>query len=159
MTGSRSPDVQRRRGFTNSDTRSLHAGWFLTVDVGQLVIEGQDAVEPARGIRFPLMDLFAFPLFLAAVRTWDPFPAGEHAERITIGRTVLRRETWDVPAGDTPRQLRHAAAETHDGRVRFTEMLPTPDQCWLQDDNGNAFTSELRLVSVDLARRNQIGRR
>jgi hypothetical protein len=170
---------------------------FPTIDIGRLVIDGEDAVEPALGVRFPLIELFAFPLFLAAVRTWDPFPSGEHAQRITVGRTVLRRETWNVLASNAPRDaedlpgwagalgmprrvfckspledkpvyvdfasptlmrttnrlLRHAAAATPQRPVRFTEMLPTPDQCWLTDDQGDTFTSEIRLVCVDLARR------
>jgi hypothetical protein len=34
--------------------------------------------------------------------------------------------------------------------VRFTEMLPTPEGCWLEDAAGHRYTSELRLVAVDL---------
>lgn len=33
--------------------------------------------------------------------------------------------------------------------VRFTEMLPGFDECWLADAGGNRYTSELRLVAVD----------
>lgn len=33
--------------------------------------------------------------------------------------------------------------------VRITEMLPTPDQCWLADREGRRYTSEIRMVSVD----------
>jgi hypothetical protein len=36
--------------------------------------------------------------------------------------------------------------------LRFTEMLPTPDGCWLHDAAGERYTSELRLVAVDLTR-------
>ena len=36
--------------------------------------------------------------------------------------------------------------------VRFTEMLPGPDECWLEHE-GERYTSELRLVAVDLSRR------
>ncbi|HEY3003182.1 MAG TPA: lantibiotic dehydratase [Kribbellaceae bacterium] len=170
---------------------------FPTIDVGRLLIDGEDVVEPTQGIRFPLIELLSSPLFMAAIRTWDPFPTGGHAPRITVGRTVLRRETWNVVASNAPqhpqdlpgwaralgmprrvfakspledkpvyidftspilmrttgRMLRHAAAATPQRPVRFTEMLPTPDQCWLRDDDGDAFTSELRLVCVDLTRR------
>ncbi|MFD0718800.1 hypothetical protein [Streptomyces globosus] len=28
-------------------------------------------------------------------------------------------------------------------------MLPTPEQAWLTDDRGAAYTSELRFVAVD----------
>jgi hypothetical protein len=32
-----------------------------------------------------------------------------------------------------------------DTRVTLEEMLPGPDQLWLQDDEGQRYTSELRL--------------
>jgi hypothetical protein len=38
----------------------------------------------------------------------------------------------------------HAAAQ-----VSVVEMLPTPDQAWLTDANGNRYTSELRIVALD----------
>jgi hypothetical protein len=34
-------------------------------------------------------------------------------------------------------------------RIRFTEMLPTPDEAWLSDADGNRYVSELRLVALD----------
>jgi hypothetical protein len=39
-----------------------------------------------------------------------------------------------------------------EGAVRFTEMLPGPDQTWLVDAGGRRYTSELRLTAVDLTR-------
>jgi hypothetical protein len=39
--------------------------------------------------------------------------------------------------------------EEQDSRVRFTEMLPAPDQVWLPGPNGERYTSELRLQVVD----------
>jgi len=33
--------------------------------------------------------------------------------------------------------------------ITISEMLPTHDQAWLQDAQGNRYTSELRLVAVD----------
>ena len=36
-------------------------------------------------------------------------------------------------------------------RFAFSEMLPTPDQCWLQTEHGH-HTSELRLVALDTTR-------
>jgi hypothetical protein len=32
-------------------------------------------------------------------------------------------------------------------------MLPGPDDCWLADQSGQRYTSELRLVAVDLGRK------
>ncbi|MEM7356195.1 MAG: lantibiotic dehydratase [Acidobacteriota bacterium] len=34
--------------------------------------------------------------------------------------------------------------------LRISEMLPTPDQAWLPDAEGQRFTSELRIVTLDL---------
>ena len=51
------------------------------------------------------------------------------------------------------RQLRRAAASFPGRPARFTEMLPGPDDCWLADQDGRRYTSELRLVAVDLQRR------
>jgi hypothetical protein len=46
------------------------------------------------------------------------------------------------------RMLARAAAADLDATARFTEMLPEPDQCWLEHQ-GDRYTSELRLVAVD----------
>jgi hypothetical protein len=35
------------------------------------------------------------------------------------------------------------------GELRVVEMLPTPDQTWLTDDQGARYTAEIRLVAVD----------
>ena len=48
------------------------------------------------------------------------------------------------------RALRRAAAGA--GRVEFTEMLPGPDECWLESDAGR-HTSELRVLALDRAQR------
>ena len=51
------------------------------------------------------------------------------------------------------RMLRNSAEGAALGRpVRITEMLPTPEDCWLPDADGNRYTSELRLVCVDRTR-------
>jgi hypothetical protein len=44
---------------------------------------------------------------------------------------------------------RGVARADADARLAVTEMLPTPDQTWLVDDAGNAYTSELRFVAFD----------
>jgi Lantibiotic dehydratase, N terminus len=51
------------------------------------------------------------------------------------------------------RQLRRATADFPGQPARFTEMLPGPDDCWLADEDGQCYTSELRLVALDLERR------
>jgi len=40
--------------------------------------------------------------------------------------------------------------------LTVTEMLPTPEQVWLPDAEGRRYTSELRIVAVDLAHTNQV---
>jgi hypothetical protein len=41
-------------------------------------------------------------------------------------------------------------AEKKEGRIRVTEMLPRHDECWLIDAEDERYTSELRIVAVDL---------
>jgi len=44
---------------------------------------------------------------------------------------------------------RRLALKDPQGKLRITEMLPGPDQVWLTDDQGQSYTSELRLIAVD----------
>jgi hypothetical protein len=37
-----------------------------------------------------------------------------------------------------------------DQAIQVSEMLPGPDQNWLRDAEGNAYTSEFRIIAVDL---------
>lgn len=48
--------------------------------------------------------------------------------------------------------IRHTAEQHSPGtRISFSEMLPSHEQTWLPDAEGNRYTSELRLVAVDSA--------
>jgi len=139
-----------------------------------------------------------------ALMTYDPFPACAYSPRLTVGRCVYRRESWNLVASDClwafetessrrfhvfaqwwsalamPRRLfvlapgevkplyldAHSAvlvdvaarairtsassAQSRDAIVRFSEMLPGPEQCWLTDADGGRYTSELRMIAVDL---------
>ena len=40
-----------------------------------------------------------------AVRTFELWPESAHEERLTVGKVVLRRETWHVPAAEVPEDL------------------------------------------------------
>jgi hypothetical protein len=159
----------------------------------ELHVDGTDLVDRRGSLRVPLLDVFWLPIFISAVRTFDPQPERDHAPRLTIGHTVLAREAWNVPAAEVPqraqdvaafardlgmprrvfvksplerkpmyldidspvlarilcRHARHAATESAQHRIRFTEMLPTPDETWLSDADGNRYVSELRLVALD----------
>jgi hypothetical protein len=61
---------------------------------------------------------------------------------------------FDSPAltRNLHRMLGRATTTNPDAPVRFAEMLPTPEQCWLEHDSAR-YTSELRLVAVDHTRR------
>lgn len=131
-------------------------------------------------------------VFISGVRTFELLPEDEHAERVTVNRTVLRREGWNIPADAVPadprslrslardrgmprrlfvksplerkpmyldvespslvrvlgRHARHAAVQAPGAVIRFREMLPSPEECWLSDGEGNRYVSELRLVAV-----------
>lgn len=55
-----------------------------------------------------------------------------YVELLTAGVRSARREIGDGPC-----------------RFTFTEMLPTPDQAWLPDADGNRYTAECRLTMCD----------
>ncbi|MET7678407.1 lantibiotic dehydratase [Streptomyces seoulensis] len=44
--------------------------------------------------------------------------------------------------------VRRLARQDSEGRLTVTEMLPSPEQTWLTDDQGNRYTSELRFVAL-----------
>jgi len=182
--------------FTRMET--MPAG-YRTMQAADLIVDGGTAMTPDGAWRAPLPHLLWLPLLIAGVHAYDPFPvdpAEGHGPRITAGRTVWRRETWDIAAAQGPprpeaaaswardrgmprrvfalspsetkpiyvdfdspvltrilcRQIRRAAADEPGRSVRFTEMLPAPEDCWLADDDGRRYTSELRLVAMDLRR-------
>jgi hypothetical protein len=53
------------------------------------------------------------------------------------------------------KQIRRSAAADPHSRIAVSEMLPTPQQVWLPDREGNLYTCELRLVAIDGAKVNQ----
>jgi hypothetical protein len=52
----------------------------------------------------------------------------------------------DLISRSLRRTRRHAGA---DATVTIVEMLPTPEQAWLTDGQGQRYTAELRVVAVD----------
>jgi Lantibiotic dehydratase, N terminus len=189
--------------FTRPDdihvTVSGQRGWphgYRSVPIDELLIDGANVTDSAESFTTPLAHLLFLPIFFSAMVSFRPFPAIEHAPRLTVGRTVLRRETWHLPAKAMPgnadqlaawargygmprrifvrsplepkpiyvdtasqalarmlvRQLRRAADAVPQALVSITEMLPAADDCWLRHD-GVSYTSELRIVAVDLTRR------
>jgi hypothetical protein len=161
------------------------------VALGELTVDDGHVSDGAGSFRVPLADLLWLPIFISSVRAFDPF-GGRGSERITIGRTVVRRARWSSAAGALPtepdaiaswardqgaprrvfvrsplerkpiyvdlesptllrvlaRFLRPAAEQAPGAPVVFTEMLPSPEDCWLSDGAGR-YTSEFRVVAVD----------
>ena len=176
------PEVRARRG-------------SRVVSVADLLVDGDTITDREGSFRAPLQALFWVPMFVATVFSYEPFPKVEHMERITVGRTVFRRESWRVSVADCPtdpagvaawardhgmprrvfvrmpderkptyldmessvlvrifcRQIRQRA-DRPDEHVAVSEMLPRPEDCWLELD-GERYTTELRLAAVDLTRR------
>ena len=150
------------------------------VALERLVVEG-GRVADGNGFSAPLAQLLYLPIFVAALRTFDP--VGEAAGRAQIGRLVVRRQHWSAPADELPEDLAAWARErglprrvfarsplerkprfvdfespslcralkrfAREGMIEFEEMLPGPDECWLESDAGH-HTSELRVVALGL---------
>jgi hypothetical protein len=162
------------------------------VALADVVVDGASASDRAGTFRLPLAQLLYLPIFVAALRSFDP--VGEGHGRAQIGRLVVRRASWSVRASELPsdpddlpawagrrglprrvfarspleRKPRYVDFESPSLRrtlarfvaparerapgapVEFTEMLPGPEECWLESDAGH-HTSELRLVALDRA--------
>jgi hypothetical protein len=76
----------------------------------ELLVDGTDMVDRTGQLRVPLRDVFALPVFVAGVRMLSLLPEHDHAPRVTIGKTVLRREGWNVLATDVPQRAEEVAA-------------------------------------------------
>ncbi|WP_449343283.1 lantibiotic dehydratase [Streptomyces tamarix] len=122
---------------------------------------------------------------VVARETWRlPGPDLDFAEEKDEARRFVRARRWRARHGlprfvfvvlpteprpfyvdfDSPvyvnilaKAVRRMARREPDGRVVVTEMLPTPEQAWLVDDQGRAYTSELRFVAVDETREGREG--
>ncbi|MER5933046.1 lantibiotic dehydratase [Streptomyces sp. NPDC002054] len=174
----------------------------LSADVAVTERDGELVVVLPDGAEFAAVDVFSHVLTTLAMDLFQILPEeAEHAPRVTVGRLVVARETWRLPAAeisfaeekdearrfvrarqwreqhrlprfvfvvlptetrpfyvdfDSPvyvnilaKALRRLARKDPAGRAVITEMLPSPEQSWLTDEEGNTFTSELRFVAVD----------
>ena len=179
-------------------TRIRHGARSVMLE--DLIVDGETITDREGSFRAPAWSPFWMFMFQATVFNFEPFPKSDHMERITLGRMVLRRESWRVPVGDCPaepaamaewardrgmprrlfvrmadepkpayldadspvltrifcRQIRRRLPDAADQLVNVSEMLPGPEECWLEL-NGNRYTSELRLAAVDLTRRGRGG--
>jgi Lantibiotic dehydratase, N terminus len=71
------------------------------VAVDELSVDEGHVSDRDGSFRVPLADLLWLPIFVSSVRSFDPFGA-RGSERVTIGRTVVRRARWSCPAGELP---------------------------------------------------------
>ncbi|MER6333484.1 lantibiotic dehydratase [Streptomyces sp. NPDC001034] len=114
---------------------------------------------------------------VVARETWR-LPAGQaaFAEEKDEARRFVRARRWRTRLGlpryvfvvsptesrpfyvdfDSPvyvtilaKALRRLSRKDPSVTATFTEMLPTPEQSWLTDDQGHRYTSELRFVAFD----------
>jgi hypothetical protein len=144
------------------------------VALEDVVVDGGHVRDRSGTFRVPLADFLRLPIFIAAVRSFDL--AGPGAGRAHVGRLVVRRTAWSAPDGNVPdglprhvfvrsplvrkpryvdlespalrRTLKRFAAKAP--MIELTEMLPGPDECWLESDAGH-HTCELRVVAVSRA--------
>ena len=73
-------------------------------------------------------------------------------ERKPIYADLTSLASIDLIARSLRRARRSAGAEA---TVTVVEMLPTPDQAWLTDAQGQRYSAELRMVAVDQATADQ----
>ena len=74
----------------------------------------------------PLDDVFALPIFVSAVRSFTLLPQEEHAPRVTVGRMVLRRESWSIPAAEIPERAEDVAAFARDRGMPRRVFMKSP---------------------------------
>src|SRR6185369_13831048 len=70
------------------------------VALEDVVVADGDAFDRAGTFRVPLAQLLYLPIFISAVRSFDP--AGPGTGRAQVGRLVVRRATWLAPDGEVP---------------------------------------------------------
>jgi hypothetical protein len=181
-----------RRGVVEMTARSwpLYPRGDVVVsddELADVLVADGHVFDRAERFRVPLAEFLYLPIFVAALRSFDP--VGDHEGRAQIGRLVVRRASWSAPAGELPDDLAGWARERGLPRrvfvrsplerkpryldfespalrriatrflapvreqsprapVEFTEMLPGPEDCWLESAAGH-HTSELRIIALD----------
>ena len=70
--------------------------------------------------------------------------------RRVFARSPLERKPRYVDF-ESPSLCRAVLRFARGGPLELTEMLPGPDECWLESDAGH-HTSELRVVALDRTR-------
>jgi hypothetical protein len=96
-----------------------------TVGIGDLSVAEGHVSDRAGSFRLPLADLLWLPLFISALRSFDPF-GRPGSDRLTIGRTVVRRARWSRPAGELPREPDALAAWARDEGMPRRVFIRSP---------------------------------
>jgi hypothetical protein len=73
------------------------------VALEDVVVHDGHVSDRAGSFRLELAQFLHLPIFIAAVRSFDP--AGDGDGRAQIGRLVVRRASWSAPAGELPEDL------------------------------------------------------
>jgi hypothetical protein len=123
------PDEEHTPRVTVGHTVLQREGW--SVPAADLPRHAQDLTAFARDVGMPRQVFAKSPL--------ERKPMYLNTQSPVLGRILCRH-------------ARQAAAQSPRARIRFSEMLPTPDQTWLADHQGNRYVSELRIVGVDAHR-------
>ena len=71
------------------------------VGIGELSVDEGHVGDRAGSFRLPLAEFLWLPVFISSIRAFDPF-GRRGSDRITIGRTVVRRASWICAAGELP---------------------------------------------------------
>jgi hypothetical protein len=98
------------------------------VSVADLLVDGATITDREGSFRAPLHSLFWLPMFVATVFSYEPFPSVEHMERITVGRTVYRRESWRISVGDCPTDPAAVAGWSRDHGMPRRVFVRMPDE-------------------------------
>ena len=78
------------------------------ISVADLSVADGQVTDRTGSFTAGLADLFWGPIFISAIRSFDPFVG--RAGRVTVGRTVLRRAQWRAEPAEIPRDPEELAS-------------------------------------------------
>jgi hypothetical protein len=107
-----------------------------TLSIGELSVNEGHVSDRSGSFRLPLADVLWLPVFISSIRSFDPF-GRRGSERVTIGRTVVRRARWSRPAAELARD--------HDAVASWTREEAMPRRVFVRSP------LERKPIYVDLA--------
>jgi hypothetical protein len=102
MTARLFPSLAARHVHVTSGSLDAVPQGVRGISVGELSVADGYVSDQAGSFRASLADLLWGPIFISAVRSFDPF--GGRAGRVTVGRTVLRRAQWRARPVELPQE-------------------------------------------------------